>query len=85
MGAPDQKLIPPPPGFMKRNFVETSQGMKIVPIQKQSNPIAGGNDNSKKKKKQSKKKNQEKSVMVNYYGEKLTLSMGVDAKDNQVT
>lgn len=85
MGSPDHKILQPPPGFMKRGFVETSQGMKIVPIQKQTNPItnSGANDNSKKKKKPSnKKKTQEKSVVVTYYGERLTLSMGVDAKDN---
>lgn len=42
-------------------------------------------EEAKKNKKKSKKKTAEKSVTVVYHGEKLVLSMGVDAKENQIT
>lgn len=94
-------MIHPPPGLAKphaSNFVENSQGIGFAPYTAPTfNPLLGMDQFttqddmmrrsplSKKSLVPLKKKTNEKQKIVAYYGELLTLTMGIDAKDTQVT
>ena len=82
MGGPG--YMPPPPGLVgqRSSLVETSQGMSFVPYALSMLDTLLESDKGKKG---LKKKGLEKQKVVSYWGELLTLTMGADAKETQVT